>query len=432
MSEQPFKISVPDSELALLRQKLALTRLPDELDGAGWDYGVPLADMQRLVARWRDGYDWRKHEAELNELPHFTRDIEVNGFGTLNIHYLHRRSQVEGAVPLFFVHGWPGSFFEARKILPLLTAASPDQPSFHVVVLELPGYGFSQGTKQKGFAMAQYAEVGHKLMLALGYNEYVTQGGDWGYYVTRKMASLYGPKHVKAWHTNFTISDTPKPHRNPLLFLQLLQHALTPFSPYTPAEQRGLARSQAFRERGAGYYFEQSTQPQTLGYSLADSPAGLLAWVYEKLVRWTDKYPWEDDEGRRFSLPMRFCEGWTDEGGCGGGVVLTWISIYWFARAGPANSVRIYYEVEKAGDRALPRIPHVPMGVSYFPAEAVIVPKSWMRALVGNVVFEADHESGGHFAAYERPEELVGDLRKMFGRGGPAFGVVPGLTGYAS
>ncbi|PBK59256.1 alpha/beta-hydrolase [Armillaria solidipes] len=238
--ELPFKISIPDDELKLLQQKLSLIRLPDELDGSGKKYGVPLKDIKRLVTRWRDGFDWRAQEAALNaELPQFTRDIEVDGkkkeenvhphafaelsqaqyywlhtahFGVLNIHYVHKKSEVEGAVPLLFVHGWPGSFIEVRKILPLLTSSSPDHPSFHVVALSLPGYGFSEDSKKQGFRLAQYAEVAEKLMVALGYNEYVTQGGDWGGLITRKIASLYGGEHSKALHTNTPTQRTPSDH----------------------------------------------------------------------------------------------------------------------------------------------------------------------------------------------------------------------------
>lgn len=175
-TEQPFTLSVPDADLNFLRKKLELVRLPDELDGAGWDYGVPLADIKRLVAHWKDGFDWRKAEAEINKLPMFTRDIEVEGFGTLNIHYVHQKSEVKNAIPLLFVHGCtyslsigglarltrstgPGDFLEVRKILPLLTAKSADQPSFHVVALDLPGFGFSDSPTKPGFAGRQYAEV---------------------------------------------------------------------------------------------------------------------------------------------------------------------------------------------------------------------------------------------------------------------------------
>ncbi|KII91559.1 hypothetical protein PLICRDRAFT_135850 [Plicaturopsis crispa FD-325 SS-3] len=404
-TEQAFHIAIPDEKIASLREKLANTTLPDEIEDAGWDYGVPLADVKRLLARWQGGYDWRVHEKALNdELPQFTRDIEVDGFGALNIHYVHQKSTVAGAIPLLFVHGWPGSFIEVRKILPLLTAASPDHPSFHVVALGLPGYGFSEGVTKRGFKVAQYAELGNKLMLALGYNEYVTQGGDWGSTITRKIASAYGGAHSKAWHTNMPSSEPPTLLANPISYLQWI------ITPYTPEEKRGWEVTKAFRTYGRGYSAEQITVPQTIGYSLADSPVGLLAWIYEKLVDWSDNYNWEDDE------------------------VLTWISIYWFSRAGPASSARIYYEI--LGTRGTPAYaaeqgpaPTIPLGVSYFPAEHVNLPRKWMNR-AGNVVYSREHTAGGHFAAHEQPEALVDDVRKMFGKGGPAYGVVPGKDGY--
>lgn len=184
-----FNISVSDKALDLLQKKLDLTVFPDELDDAGWQYGAPLADIQRLVSRWRDGYDWKKYEQKLNtELPQFTQDVEVEGFGSLNIHYVHKKSGVPGAIPLLFVHGCgcffsksnasvliyflrntgPGSFIEVWKVLPLLTNPSSDGPVFDVVAPSLPGYGFSAGPMKKGFRLAQYAEVGAKSMTSMG------------------------------------------------------------------------------------------------------------------------------------------------------------------------------------------------------------------------------------------------------------------------
>ncbi|EIM85821.1 alpha/beta-hydrolase [Stereum hirsutum FP-91666 SS1] len=400
--ETPFQISIPDDALSALKTRLSLTRFPDELDEAGWDYGAPLKDIQRLVAYWKDGYDWRKHEREMNEgLRMFTRDVEVEGHGVLNVHYVHERSGVDGALPLFFSHGWPGSFAEVQKLLPLLTAASPDHPSFHVVAFSLPGYGFSEAPHKPGFAGKQYAEVAHKLMLALGYNEYVVQGGDWGNLITRTMAKNYGPEHVKGWHTNMPLALEPSLFSQPLTWLS---HKL---STYTPQEKAHLARGEFITRTGRGYFEIQATKPQTIGYSMADSPVGLLAWIYEKLVVWTDEYEWSDDE------------------------VLTWVSIYWFSRAGPAAAARIYYETRQSGERNNPPMGIVvPIGVAYFPKELRVPPRSWIRS-VGNVVFESEHDRGGHFAAHENPEGLADDLRKMFGRGGPAYGVVPGKTGYA-
>ncbi|KAF5337448.1 hypothetical protein D9757_010335 [Collybiopsis confluens] len=348
-TEQPFEIFIPESKLVALQQKLALAEFPDELEGSKWDYGVPLGDVTRLVTRWKEGFDWRAEEARLNEeLPQFTRDIDVDGFGALNIHYVHRKSEVKGAIPLLFVHGWPGSFIEVRKVLPLLVLSSQDFPAFHVVALSLPGFGFSETTHKTGFAADQYAEVCHKLMLALGYNEYVTQGGDWGSLITRVISQKYGPNHSKAWHTNFPADALPpRLLSNPIAYIQHM------FIPYTAAEKAGLERSAWFQREGRGYYSEQSTQPQTLGYSLTDSPVGLLAWIYEKLVNWTDSYPWTDDE------------------------VLTWISIFYFSRAGPAASVRIYYEVVHSDNvrQVVIQKSKIPMGVSLFPKELRIVPR---------------------------------------------------------
>ncbi|TFY66905.1 hypothetical protein EVG20_g4188 [Dentipellis fragilis] len=406
--EVPFNIAIPDDALALLHQKLAVTRFPDELDDAGCKYGAPLSDVRRLGMRWKNGFDWRAQEARINaELPMFTRDLVVEGHGTLNVHYVHKRSDVEIAIPLLFVHGCkfavllmkrdddegagPGSFLEARKILPLLTASSPRAPQLPRRRTEFARVRILAGSSQE--------RVANKLMLSLGYNEYVTQGGDWGVRVTMYTAHQYGSKHVKASHINGPFFIPPTPATAPL---QYLKHKL---SWYTPAEKAGLERTRQFFEKGTGYYLEQGTQPQTIGYSLADSPVGLLAWIYEKLVNWTDAYAWDDDE------------------------VLTWVSVYWFSRDGPAASLRIYYELTKSGEAMnLPR-PRVPLGVSRFPRELTVPPKAWSWR-VGNVVFDVEHSSGGHFAAHEKPEELVGDLRKMFGKGGPAFGIVPGKSGY--
>jgi pimeloyl-ACP methyl ester carboxylesterase len=398
-AEQPFKISVPDDVLALLKRKLDDTRLPDEVNAAEWAYGTPLADIRRLVSRWKDGYDWRTHERELNALPMFTRTIAVDGFGELSVHYVHQRSAVEGAIPLLFVHGWPGSFLEVTKMLPLLIASSADHPSFHVVAPSLPGYAWSEGVLEKGFQAKHYAELFNKLMISLGYSEYVTQGGDWGNPLTLTTASKYGPQHVKACHTNMPLCDPPKLFGNPIVLLKCL------IASFTSREREAMAITKNFFENGMGYFGIQSTKPQTLGFSLADSPVGLLAWIYEKLITWTDSYPWTDDE------------------------VLTWVSIYWFSRAGPAASTRIYYELTHAGDVFIFPKTTVPVGLSFFPKEIIQSPKALLRSK-GRIVFESEHKVGGHFAAYEQPEALVGDLRNMFGRSGPAAGVVSGCPGY--
>jgi len=284
-------------------------------------------------------------------------------------------------------------------VLPLLTGSSAEHPSFHVVAPSLPGFAWSQGVLKKGFHGKHYAELFNKLMISLGYSEYVTQGGDWGSLLTLTTAAKYGPENVKASHTNMPITNPIKFRQNPLGYLKYL------FTPFAPRETQSLVAFQNFFRTGLGYYGIQSTKPQTIGYSLADSPVGLLAWIYEKLVTWTDTYQWSDDE------------------------VLTWVSIFWFSRAGPAASIRIYYELTKAGETIhFPKVT-IPVGLSFFPKESARSPRAVLRAKA-NIVFESEHEIGGHFAAYEQPEALVDDLRKMFGKSGPAAGVVPGCNGY--
>ncbi|VDB86820.1 unnamed protein product [Peniophora sp. CBMAI 1063] len=401
-SETPFTLAVSDDALALLHKKLAMTRLPDELDDAGWDYGVPLAHVRRMVERWQIGFDWRAAEREINELPMFTRPIEVDGFGALGLHYVHQRSTRPDAIPLLFVHGWPGTFLEVEKILPLLTEPeNANAPAFHVVAPSIPGYGFSEAPHKPGFHHSQNAEICHKLMLALGYDQYVAQGGDLGRRVTQILATTYAPAHVKAWHTNM-----PAPQGPPRFLSDPLGYLSYITTPFTSSEKAGFARAKWFKETGRGYYMMHATKPQTLAYSLADSPAGLLAWIYEKMVLWSDDYAWDDDE------------------------VLKWISVYWFSRAGPAASTRIYFERQVADPlyRAAPP-PVAPLGISHFPKELYPLPSSWCRT-IGNVIHEGKHARGGHFAAHESPEALVGDLRSMFGRGGPAYGIVMSANGY--
>ncbi|RDL35681.1 putative epoxide hydrolase [Venustampulla echinocandica] len=377
-SIKPFKISVPDSAIDTLKAKLASTTFPDEVPLAdSWDYGTPLTDMKRLVKFWSDGFDWRAQEKRLNELPQFTTKIDVDGFEQLDIHFVHRRSKREGR---------PGSFIEVTKIISLLTDGKPDGPSFHVVAPSLPNFGFSQAPSKPGFGLAQYAEVNHKLMLKLGYDKYATQGGDWGWSINRMMGVRY-PSHVVASHFNYVPADRAR--------LTKCLDSLS--SPLTEQEKEGVVRSEWFYDKGFGYNYLQSTRPSTLGFALRDSPTALLSWIYEKLHDWTDCYPWTDDE------------------------ILTWISIYQFSRAGPEASLRIYYEAVHMKPEERSKVyeynKDVKLGLSYFPRDVIVAPSAYGRTM-GPVVYEIRHPDGGHFAAYERPELLVGDLRKMFGEEG--------------
>ncbi|KAG7005747.1 epoxide hydrolase [Physcia stellaris] len=376
-SPKPFTINVPQEKIDRLKQKLALADFPDELDQSGWDLGSPLADIKKLTQAWQ-GHDWRAAEKKLNEFPQFHTDIEVDGFGTLDIHFVHRKAEDKDAIPLLFVHGWPGSFIEVLKILPLLTKTpSSNDVSFHVVAPSLPNYGFSQGVSKRGFAIAH---------------------GDWGYLITRGIGRLY-PENCMASHFNMILAKSPDSEETPLKF---------DAAKYSDKEIQGLKRAQWFRQEGMGYNVEQSTKPQTLAYALQDSPVALLAWIYEKLHDWTDDYPWDVEEA------------------------LTWISIYQFSRAGPAAPQRIYYEVGHTSadgpdpskictyDTLQEYNDKVPIGFTQSPRDLCILPSSWAKTL-GPVVFEQRNEEGGHFYAYEKPELLVRDLKAMFSRDGETY-----------
>ncbi|PLB34434.1 epoxide hydrolase [Aspergillus candidus] len=418
-SIQPFQINVPDDDLNRLHQKLDTATFPDELDVAGWDLGIPLEQIKRLTTYWRTGFNWRRQEKELNDrLTQVLVPVTVAGFGQLQIHCVHHASPNPNAVPLLFLHGWPGSFLEATKLLPYLSNDADNAPAFSVVVPSLPNFGFSSGVKKKGFGLAQYAECMHAVMSTLGYQEYSIQGGDWGSLIARTMATHY-PTHVKAVHLNFLPVSPPLPWRNPLIFLQSL---LT--IPFSASSKAHLATTRRYLDQGNAYLRQQETRPQTLGYALQDSPVALLAWVADKLHDWSDGYPWTDDE------------------------ILTWVSIYWFSTAGPAASVRIYYEAARKGDgddgtsvtNATPGVTTydvlgmtAPAGVRFavaqFREELIKVPLFWAQ-MIGDVVRENEFDCGGHFAAWEVPELLARDLKGFLGKGGQAYAVVTGRDGY--
>ncbi|KAF3226471.1 hypothetical protein TWF191_004733 [Orbilia oligospora] len=265
---KPFTIDISSDKLDLLRQKLELTAFPDAIlaNESDWAHGPPVPTMRRLVEYWRNGFDWKAAEARLNLLPQYTIAINVDGFGTFDVHYLHVNKAAKNAIPLLMVHGWPGSFFEFTKILGPLT--NGDEPTF--------------------------------------------------------------------------------------------------------------------------------------------DPVGLLGWILDKLQDWTDNYPWTDDE------------------------ILTWVSIYWFSTSGPTASLRLYYESRRAPQEQKKKgfaWAKCPMGISHFPMDINVSPVVWSRPM-GNFVLERVHTSGGHFAAWEKPDILAGDLKDMFKKGGPVYGVVRGRDGY--
>ncbi|GAW12505.1 hypothetical protein ANO14919_018750 [Xylariales sp. No.14919] len=400
---RPFRINVPEAKVQRLSQKLALCDLPNEglIDAIleehplSWARGSPVSEIKRLVSTWQTSYDWRKTEAHLNTFPQFITSVEIGGFGTYDIHHIHKRSPISGSIPLLFLHGWPGSFVEVTKIIDdLVQGDGTDYTrTFHVVAPSLIDFGFSSPSRAIEFSFAQHAEAYDKLMSALGYNEYVIQGGDVGYLITRYMAKKYGPSRCKAYHTNTPAPNQPSPSMHPELHAELLA------TPLTEGEKRGLERAGSMSAEGMGYYKQMTTRPLTIGYSLRDSPVGLLAWIHEKLHAWSDGYPWSDEE------------------------ILTWVSIHYFSAPGPEAAGNVYYAMEHSDPPAFAAAAEyvdVPFGVARFQNDLVLLPKLWNRTL-GPLVYEGGYEKGGHFAAWERPDAIINDLRQMFGNDGPAY-----------
>ncbi|KAL8878326.1 MAG: hypothetical protein Q9198_003837 [Flavoplaca austrocitrina] len=353
MSVKPFQINIPDSELDLLQQKLELARLPANLDGARWaeDNDVTVSKVKETVDFWRAGYDWREEEAKLNRLPQYTATVKVEGFEELDLHFLHSPSaSSKTAVPLLFIHGWPGSFAEVTKILPIL-----DEAGFNVVAPSLPGYGFSQCPEEPGFKNKHDAEALHQLMLKLGYDR------------------LY-PEHVKAVHTNHVnLATMPKPE------FDKEPH-------YTDFEKRSIAQHDHFSNFEFAYYRIQGEKPRTLGFALHDSAVGMLAWMMDKLFTWSDNYPWTPTE------------------------LITWTLLHYFP--GPTTALHMYRENDASPRREIP-YESTPTGVSAFAGEMEMVPRSWAEG-TANIVFWQEHEEGGHFAAWENPEALAGDMVQFF------------------
>ncbi|KAI9148383.1 alpha/beta-hydrolase [Paramyrothecium foliicola] len=403
-SIKPFKINVPEADLERLKQKLSLTDFPSEPVGIDpWSQGPPVSDIKRLVHVWENEFDWREVERKLNELPQFTAEIDVEGHGMQTMHFIHHRSTTPNAIPLLFLHGWPGSFLEVTKLLPLLVKGGIDYPAFHVVAPSLIDFGFSSGSLKKGFNIDQQAEACHKLMQELGYTQYVAQGGDIGAILCRLLAKYYGPVFCKAYHINNASGKEPTEAEFPKLYAQAKA------TPLTDREKQRLTRSEKFQKDGASYYMMQATRPLTIAYSLASSPVGLLTWIYEKIHDWSGADSWTDTE------------------------VLTWISVYYFSTAGAASSVKIYAEFHHRQPTAFEELvifnPNVRIGVSHFPFDILATPKLWDHTL-GPIAFQAEHSEGGHFAAWECPNLLAEDLRTMFGKGGGCYACVEDKDGY--
>ncbi|MER5946095.1 epoxide hydrolase family protein [Streptomyces sp. NPDC001904] len=371
-----FDARATDADLDDLRARLAAARLPEAetVRGAApgprrWAQGVPLADLADLVAYWRTGYDWRAFEARLDRIGQFR--TTVDGLG---IHFLHRRSARADAVPLLLTHGWPGSVAEFVDVVDeLADPQDADAPAFHVVVPSLPGFGYSDKPATTGWGIERMAAAWVELMGRLGYDRFAAHGGDWGGVITTVLGGRF-PAHVLGIHTL-------TPQAPPGL----------PTDGLTAAERAWTEETRAFWDGPrAAYAKQQAARPQTIGYSLVDSPVGLLAWILDKFAEWshTEDSPFETMSRDR---------------------VLDNVTLYWLTRAG-ASAARIYYESHDSLDPDL-RV-DVPSALSVYPRDIEKCPRPWARERYRNIVRWNAPGAGGHFPSLEVPGPFVADLRE--------------------
>ena len=367
----PFRIAIPDADLADLKSRLTRTRWPEAECVDDWTQGIPLTYMRQLANYWADGYDWRARETALNRFDQFITEIDG-----LDIHFIHQRSPHNDAFPLVITHGWPGSIVEFHKVIEPLTNPTAHggraEDAFHVVCPSLPGYGFSGKPSRTGWGVGKIAEAWETLMGRLGYERYGAQGGDWGAAVTTQIGR--NGEHCVGIHLNmplgFPAADMAEP---------------------TDDEKQALERLTYYQQWDSGYSKQQSTRPQTLGYGLVDSPVGQLAWIVEKFWSWTDC------DGHPENVLTR------DE-------LLDNVMLYW-TTASAASSARLYWESFNvfSGGGAV----ELPTGIAAFPKEIIRAPRNWCEATY-NITHWTTMPRGGHFAAFEQPALFVDDVRAFF------------------
>jgi pimeloyl-ACP methyl ester carboxylesterase len=382
----PYHLEIPDEALDDLRRRIAATRWPSKELVADRSQGVQLEALQALARYWETDYDWRKAEAKLNALPQFTTEIDG-----VEIHFIHVRSAHEDALPLIMTHGWPGSVVELLEAVGSLTDPTAHggtaEDAFDLVLPSLPGYGFSGEPTELGWDVGRTGQAWAELMRRLGYTRYVAQGGDVGAGVTDAMGRQ-APEGLVGIHMN------------------LLVTALAGPQPTDTDEERAAADAiTTFRTTGSGYFLEQATRPQTIGYALLDSPVALAAWM---LDHDTDSYE---------KISRAFVDG-QPVGNLTRDHVLDNISLYWLTGTG-ASAARSYWEsygaaaVATAAGHAPPEV-SVPVGFTTFPGEIWRTPRSWVEKSYPNVIYFNEVDKGGHFAAWEEPEIFATEMQAAF------------------
>ena len=383
---RPFRVEVPEEQLAELRRRIGATRWPTKELVEDRSQGVQLATLQALARYWATEHDWRKTEAKLNALPQFTTEIDG-----VDIHFIHVKSPHENALPLIMTHGWPGSVIEFLEAISPLTDppahGGSAEDAFDLVLPSLPGYGFSGEPTELGWHAGRIAEVWAELMRRLGYAQYVAQGGDVGAAVTDAMGRQ-APAGLVGIHVN------------------LLRTALGASPPAESEQERAAAEAlTTFRTSGFGYFLEQTTRPQTIGYGLLDSPVPLAAWI---LDHDTDAY---------YKISRAFVDG-QPAGNLTRDHILDNITLYWLTGTG-ASAARSYWENGRAQAQAAasgqaPPDVALPVGFTQFPGEIFPAPRRWVELAYPNVTYYNQVDKGGHFAAWEEPELFSTELRAAF------------------
>jgi len=384
----PFQVEVPEDELAELRRRIAAARWPSRELVPDRSQGVQLATLQALARYWTTEYDWRKAEAQLNALPQFTTTIDG-----VDIHFLHVKSPHENALPLIMTHGWPGSVIELLGTVGPLTDPTTHgggaEDAFDLVLPSLPGYGFSGEPTELGWDPGRTAQAWAQLMGRLGYGRYVAQGGDLGAIVTDVMGRQ-APEGLLGIHMNLLVTTLGAP---------------TPPPGDTEEERAALEAINTFTTSGFGYFLEQSTRPQTIGYALLDSPVALAAWM---LDHDTDSYQ---------KISRAFLDG-QPAGHLTPDRIVDNITLYWLTGTG-ASAARWYWELGQAqakalaAGQALPEV-QVPVGFTTFPGEIFRAPRSWVETSYPSLTYFNQVDRGGHFAAWEEPELFASEVRATF------------------
>jgi pimeloyl-ACP methyl ester carboxylesterase len=380
-----FQVEIPDEALDDLRRRIAATRWPSKEFVGDRSQGVQLATLQELARYWTTDYDWRKAEAKLNALPQFKTEIDG-----VEVHFIHVKSEHDNALPLIMTHGWPGSVIELLETVGPLTDPTAHggnaENAFHLVLPSVPGYGFSAEPTELGWYAGRVAEAWPELMRRLAYTRYVAQGGDVGAAITDAMGRQ-APEGLVGIHTN--------------LFVPGLAGGSFPQD--TDEERAAAAAGATFRATGFGYFLEQTTRPQTIGYALLDSPVALAAWM---LDHDTDSY---------YKISSAFVDG-EPSGNLTRDHILDNITLYWLTGTG-TSAARSYWESGQATARAAGQAPppvSVPVAFTTFPGEIVATPRSWVEQAYPTLIYFNKVDRGGHFAAWEEPELFATEVRAAF------------------